>query len=76
MKRIGELIAAVRDKFPDDVFFTSDEDSLIDKLDTYKAYDAALMCLDDQSWNILREKAIRYFPAERKGQTSNRSSIS
>jgi hypothetical protein len=69
MVRIRELMAAVRKRFPDDVFFTSGEDSLLGKLDHYKTYDAALMCLDDGSWNILKEKAIQNFPAERKGQT-------
>jgi hypothetical protein len=69
VQRIRELIAAVRERFPDDVFFTSGEDSLLDKLDHYKTYGAALMCLDDESWNILKEKAIQNSPAERKGQT-------
>lgn len=71
MKRVNELVAAVRNRYPKDPFFLEFEDSLIDagKLGCYQSYNDALMCLDNASWSILKEKALKYFGTERKGQT-------
>jgi hypothetical protein len=71
MRRLRELIAAVREKYPSDDFFADFEhlcriEPLIQR--HYRSYNDAMMLLDEESWNILRRKAIKHFPDERKGQ--------
>jgi len=71
MKRFSELVADVRDRFPADDFFVDFENScLVEpvKRKHYRSYNEALMLLDDESWNILKEKAIEHFKDERDGQ--------
>jgi hypothetical protein len=71
MKRFRELVADVRDRFPADDFFADFENSCrVEpvKRKHYRSYNEALMQLDDESWNILREKAIGHFKDERDGQ--------
>ena len=71
MKRFIELVADVRERFPDDDFFADFDDSCrVEpvKRKHYRSYNEALMQLDDESWNILREKAIGHFKDERDGQ--------
>ncbi|MGA8409167.1 MAG: hypothetical protein WB680_18480, partial [Candidatus Acidiferrales bacterium] len=71
MKRFRELIAAVREKHPSDTFFADFESSCLReplKRKHYRCYNDALMLLDDESWNILKEKAVKYFMVRREGQ--------
>jgi hypothetical protein len=71
MKRFRELVADVRDRFPADDFFADFENSCWvepAKRKHYRSYNEALMLLDDESWNILKEKAIEHFKDERDGQ--------
>jgi hypothetical protein len=71
MKRFIELVADVRERFPDDDFFADFDDSCrVEpvKRKHYRSYNEALTLLDDESWNILKEKAIEHFKDERDGQ--------
>jgi hypothetical protein len=72
MKRILELIVDVRRRDPNDRFFSNFEHSCQiseQKTKYYSAYNNALMVLDDESWQILKEKALQhYFDHPRKGQ--------
>ena len=72
MERILELIQAVREKYPNDDFFISIEQKLKDNVDHvkkyYDEYNKALMTLDDESWSILKIKAIKNSFNSRKGQ--------
>jgi isocitrate dehydrogenase kinase/phosphatase len=68
MKRFDELVAGIRQRFPDDLFFDNYEDLVIDKQEHYRCYNDAFIILDDESWNILKLKAIQHFPDEREGQ--------
>jgi hypothetical protein len=71
MKRFRELITDIRERYPADDFFADFEKSC--RLEPYKkkhyrSYNDALMLLDNESWNILKEKAIEHFENERIGQ--------
>jgi hypothetical protein len=70
MQRFRELVAGIRERYPSDMFFADFEDLCRDaiKRKHYRCYNDALMLLDDESWSILREKAIEHFGNERKGQ--------
>ena len=68
MVRIRELIEESRRRYPDDNFFEYFEkecQTFQAKREQYNAYNEALMTLDDESWNILKEKAIEQFPNDR-----------
>ena len=71
MIRIRELIADVRSRYPKDDFFGNFEYSCrisAAKRASYRAYNRALVSLDDESWNILKRKALRHYFDYRKGQ--------
>lgn len=70
MDRLTELVVEVRARFPSDSFFRKLE---IERADPgyqkyYGYYNEALAVLDDQSWKILKHKAIIQSQSERCGQ--------
>jgi hypothetical protein len=72
MKRIRELIEEIKRRYPGDNFFanfeTNDPIYQANKKE-YLAYNRALMALDNESWNVLREKAVAKFHSnQREGQ--------
>src|SRR4051794_38027078 len=71
MMRFLALVDAVRKSFPADDFFSDFEASCLAdsfKRKHYQLYEDALACLDEESWEILREKTIAHFCSERQGQ--------
>jgi len=71
MRRVLELIADIRNRYPDDDFFSDFEDSCRtnpEKKKSYRTYDDALLVLDDESWQILKCKALEHYMDHRKGQ--------
>jgi hypothetical protein len=71
MKRIPEIIGILRHRYPRDDFFSEFEESCrisAAKRYYYRLYDKALMTLDDDSWEILKDKAVRHYMDHRKGQ--------
>ena len=64
------MVTEVRKQFPEDPFFFDFEGLLKDqeKRRHYPAYNDALTLLDDDSWPLLKAKAIREFRNEREGQ--------
>ena len=71
MERIRELIAALKNRYPNDGFFSDFTESCRispDKRKYYRLYNKSLMMLDDESWHILKEKALRHYFDHRKGQ--------
>ena len=70
LKRFHELVSEVRTRFPEDTFFDDFEELLRDpeKRKHYRAYNDALVFLDDDSWSVLKTKSIRDFMNEREGQ--------
>jgi hypothetical protein len=71
MKRFRELVAAARERFPDDDFFAGFESGCRlqpSRLKHYRPYNDALMLLDNEAWSTLREKALAHFRNERTGQ--------
>lgn len=71
MKRIHEIIGDLRHRYPHDDFFSTFEESCRispGKKYYYRLYNKALMVLDDESWNILKNKAIQHYLDHRKGQ--------
>lgn len=71
MRRIRELITDVRRQYPKDDFFSKFEHSCrisTAKRSSYRAYNKALMVLDDESWQILKEKALKHYLDHREGQ--------
>lgn len=71
MKRIHEIVDEIRSTYPDDDFFTEFESSCQIfplKKKYYQTYNNALVILDDASWEILRNKAIKHYFDHRKGQ--------
>lgn len=71
MRRILEIIANVRDKYPNDDFFSNFEYSCRIsplKRQYYRAYNNALNILDIESWQVLKEKALQQYLNHRKGQ--------
>lgn len=71
MRRIREIIAEIRKRYPRDEFFPNFEDScrnIPDKRNSYRIYNGALMMLDDESWQILKCKALDHYMDHRKDQ--------
>lgn len=71
MKRITELVNEVRRKHPKDDFLSNFESSCEEnplKRNFYRSYERALASLDEESWLILKEKAINHFRDHRPGQ--------
>lgn len=71
MRRVRELIADVRGRYSKDDFFANFEYSFrisAAKRNSYRAYNRALMSLDDESWNILKRKALQHYFDHRKGK--------
>ncbi len=71
MKRIREIIADIRNGYPNDDFFSDFEYSCRiepTKRKYYRAYNKALMVLDEESWQILKDKALRNYLDHREGQ--------
>jgi hypothetical protein len=70
MQRMGELIDAVRRRYPFDKFFHEFEEHvryLPLKAQAYKVYEDALGTLDEESWRVLSGKAIEQFQNHRNG---------
>jgi hypothetical protein len=66
-----ELIAEVRGRYPKDDFFSNFEESCRiwpNKRKYYQRYERLLKILDKESWNILKEKALKHFLHHREGQ--------
>jgi hypothetical protein len=71
MRRILELIADVKRRYPNDGFFSNFEPSCqLSELKTkyYQAYNKALKVIDDESWQILKDKALQHYMDHRGGQ--------
>lgn len=71
MKRIREIIGDLRNRYPNDDFFCNFEKSCrisTEKRTYYNLYNKALMVLDDDSWQILKNKALKHYFNHRKGQ--------
>lgn len=71
MKRIIEIIADIKNRYPNDDFFGNFTASCRispDKRKQYQAYNKALMTLDDESWQILKDKALKHYRDHREGQ--------
>ena len=71
MRRIRELIALAKTSHPHDDFFSNFEWTIEVNADAraqFQAYERALMFLDPESWEVLRQKALAHFTDHRKGQ--------
>ncbi|MEN8264977.1 MAG: hypothetical protein ABFR82_16125 [Nitrospirota bacterium] len=71
MRRIREIIIDIRHRYPNDDFFCDFEYSCRiepTKKKNYLAYNKALMVLDEESWEILKNKASKHFLDHREGQ--------
>ncbi|ASQ90667.1 hypothetical protein CHL67_06760 [Prosthecochloris sp. GSB1] len=71
MKRIREIIADIRNRYPTDDFFSDFEETYsisASKKKAYQAYGKVLNKLDEQSWKVLKEKALNQFKNHREGQ--------
>lgn len=71
MSRIRELIEAAISKYPSDRFFLDfDHSCRINpaKRAIYRTYDDALKVLEQQSWQVLKLKALAHFMDHRPGQ--------
>lgn len=71
MRRIRELVAAATAKYPRDTFFERFEDSCRKndaKRKAYRTYEDALRVLDNDSWDVLKGKAVSHFRDHRSGQ--------
>src|SRR5262245_21184870 len=71
MKRVFELINAVKQSYPNDCFFDGVHNSL--KVSSqaraqYRAYESAFQYLDSESWKELKTKAIQHIQDHRQGQ--------
>ncbi len=71
MTRIRELISAVTKAYPEDRLFENFAESC--RMDEakkryYQTYEDALRLLDSQSWQVLKDKAVKHFRDHRKGQ--------
>jgi len=71
MKRIIEIIADAKKEHPNDDFFSDFQLKcqtwpILGK--SYRAYNKVLMTLDDESWQILKRKALNHYLQYRKGQ--------
>jgi hypothetical protein len=68
---VRELVGAVRSSYPKDGFFDDFVEScrrIRSKRAAYRAYDDAFRWLDDNSWKLLKQKAITHFRDHRPGQ--------
>lgn len=71
MTRINEIICDILHKYPNDDFFSDFENSCRiepTKGKYYHAYNESLMLLDNESWQILKDKAIKHYLEHREGQ--------
>lgn len=71
MQRIKEIISDILHKYPNDGFFTDFENSCRNepsKGKYYSVYNESLMLLDNESWQILKGKAIKDYLGYREGQ--------
>jgi len=70
MKRFREFINLVRKKFPNTGFFNNFEQNMRqpDACRVYYAYERALICLDADSWEVLKRKAVGHFKNGRENQ--------
>lgn len=73
MKRIYELVHEVSNRFDDDFFKNFEALIKINpgKQKAYSVYNRALMILDNESWKILKSKALNHYKDEREGQRKN-----
>lgn len=71
MKRVREIIADIRNRYPTDDFFSDFEETYrisVSKRKAYQAYGRVLNKLDTQSWQTLKEKALNHFKNHRNEQ--------
>lgn len=71
MHRMRSLVQMVKEAHPRDTFFDSLDETLRTSPQArafYRAYDKALLCLDQKSWRVLSHKAVKHFPDHRMGQ--------
>ena len=72
MERVYELIQAVTEKFPQDTFFISINQQLEQGISHVKNYyhnfNNAFVTLDNKSWIILKDKAVKNALDSRRGQ--------
>jgi hypothetical protein len=71
MRRIRELIADIKDRYRNDDFFTNFDETFQNwppKRIYYETYGRVLRILDNDSWHILKEKALSHFLDHREGQ--------
>lgn len=71
MTRITELVNALKQAHPTDRFFEDFAESCRNdesKRRHYRTYDDALRLLDAESWQILKDKAVKHFMNHRSGQ--------
>lgn len=71
MKRVRELIEEIRHAHPADIFFQDFERDLESwglKRAYYQTYNNVLCRLDEESWQLLKQKAISHFGNHRSGQ--------
>ena len=71
MRHLRELIAAIQAARPADNFFSEFETGIAQnalKRKHFAAYERALRCLDDASWENLRTKAVAHFHESRHRQ--------
>jgi hypothetical protein len=71
MTRISEIIANIRHEHPNDDFFSDFENSCRiepTKRKYYHAYNKSLMAIDEESWLILKGKALQHYLNHRSGQ--------
>jgi enoyl reductase-like protein len=71
MRKLQELITAVRKKYPADKFFSDFENKwskhpLMEKY--FRTYNKAFMTMDLASWEILKAKALQHYLDHRRGQ--------
>ncbi len=71
MRRIREIVEDIKVRYPNDDFFSDFKDGCRinpNKRKAFFAYNRALMALDNDSYQILREKAVRHYLDHREGQ--------
>jgi hypothetical protein len=71
MKRIPEIVAMTKSLYPNDDFFANFEEkcrAMPEVLKDFRAYDRALSTLDDESWAILKNKALQHYLDHRNGR--------
>lgn len=71
MKRIRQLIACVKSRFPEDIFFDEFELRIQESLqarEMFRAYERALFKISDESWPDFLSKVVVCFMNHREGQ--------